>query len=69
MHKYTDVLERLFLLRRLEPWHRYSLKRLLKTPKLVFLDSGLLASMRGLTIERLAKERTAYGALLVTFVA
>ena len=69
VQKYTDVLERLFLLRRLEPWHRNSLKRLLKTPKLVFLDSGLLASMRGLTMERLAKERTAYGALLETFVA
>ncbi len=69
VQKYTDILERLFLLRRLEPWYRNSLKRLLKTPKLIFLDSGLLASMRGLTVERLAKDRAAYGALLETFVA
>ena len=66
--KYVGLLEQLFLVRRLEPWSRNKLKRLIKTPKLHFLDTGLLATLRGANAESLAKNRTAYGALLETFV-
>ena len=41
----------------------------MKTPKLFFLDSGLLAALTGLTPERIARDRSAFGALLETFVA
>jgi len=65
--KYTGILEQLFLVHRVSPWFRNQLKRLIKTPKLHFLDSGLLAAMLGLTAERIAKDRSSFGALLETF--
>lgn len=66
--KYIGILEQLFLLHRLSPWHRNELNRLVKTPKLHFLDSGLLASLLGLTAEKVTADRHAFGALLETFV-
>lgn len=66
--RYVGLLEQVFLVRRLEPWHRNELKRLVKTPKLHFIDSGLLAALQGLTVERLMQDRTRFGALLETFV-
>ncbi|MBV8063818.1 MAG: DUF4143 domain-containing protein [Nevskia sp.] len=66
--KYVGVLEQLFVVHRLRPWFRNHLKRLVKTPKLHFLDSGLLAATIGATAERIAKDRSVLGALLETFV-
>jgi len=66
--KYTGVFEQLFLVRTLPPWHNNALKRLTKTPKLHFLDSGLLSALKGLTPERIAAERSTFGAVLETFV-
>lgn len=66
--RYVGVLETLYLLRRPEPWWRNEAKRLIKTPKLHFLDSGLLAALRGLNAPRLSADRTPYGALLETWV-
>ena len=53
---------------RLEPRLRNQLNRLVRTPKLHFLDSGLLAAPRGLTVERLGRDRNPFGALLETLV-
>jgi hypothetical protein len=66
--KYVGILEQLFLVRRLDPWFRNELKRLVKTPKLHFLDSGLLAALLGVTTERVAADRAIFGKLLETFV-
>ncbi|MYF89571.1 MAG: ATP-binding protein [Boseongicola sp. SB0676_bin_33] len=66
--KYTGVFESLYLIHSLQAWHSNRLKRLIKSPKLHFLDSGLLAALKGLTLERIAKDRTAFGATLETFV-
>lgn len=66
--KYLGVLEQLFLCRRLEPWHGNRLSRLIKTPKLHFLDSGLLAALLGATPERIGEDRAVLGTLLETFV-
>ena len=66
--KYVGILEQLFLVRRLEPWFRNRLKRLVKTPKLHFLDSGLLATLLGVTAESVARDRGLFGKLLETFV-
>jgi predicted AAA+ superfamily ATPase len=41
---------------------------LVKTPKLHFLDSGLLSALLGATAERVAKDRSVLGTLLETFV-
>ena len=66
--KYTGILEQLFLVQRVSPWFRNELKRLIKTPKLHFVDSGLLATLLALTTEQIAKDRSTFGALLETFV-
>ncbi len=66
--KYMAIFEQLFLVRRLEPWFRNWLKRLVKTPKLHFLDSGLLAAILGITAERIVQDRTLLGPLLEAFV-
>ena len=66
--RYITVLEQLFLVRRIEPWFRNPLTRLVKTPKLHFLDSGLLAAMLGATAERIARDRSVLGPVLETFV-
>ena len=65
--RYVGILEQLFLVQRVSPWFRNQLNRLVKTPKLHFLDSGLLAALLGLTAERIAKDRSRFGALLETF--
>jgi hypothetical protein len=66
--KYVGVFESLFLIRTLPPWHSNRLKRLIKTPKLHFLDAGLLASLRDMTPERVRLDRGPFGAVLESFV-
>ncbi|MBO6639028.1 MAG: ATP-binding protein [Roseitalea sp.] len=66
--RYVGLLGQVFLIATLQPWFTNALKRIVKTPKLHFLDSGLLASARGLTAERIKADRGAFGALLESFV-
>lgn len=66
--KYTGIFEQLFLIRTLQPWYTNELKRLTKTPKIHFLDSGLLAALRDISTDRLLANRRLFGPLLETFV-
>jgi predicted AAA+ superfamily ATPase len=66
--KYVGIFESLFLLKTVQPWYSNALKRLTKTPKLQFLDAGLLAALRDITPDGLRQDRTLFGALLETFV-
>ena len=66
--RYMAVLENLFLVHFLPPWYTNALKRVTKSPKLHFLDAGLLAALRGITPDRLRRDRTPFGAVLETFV-
>jgi predicted AAA+ superfamily ATPase len=66
--RYVGLLEQIFLVASLPSWHTNAIKRIVKTPKLHFFDSGLLATSRGLTAERLSHDRGALGSLLETFV-
>ncbi|MBY3239440.1 ATP-binding protein [Rhizobium laguerreae] len=66
--KYVAILERLFLVRTIAPWSNNRLSRLVKTPKLHFVDTGLLASLREDDLETLRRDRTRFGALLESFV-
>lgn len=68
VERYLEVLERLFLVRRLPPWHRNSAKRLIKTPKVHLVDSGLAATLSGLTAEDWNTKRDRFGHLLESFV-
>jgi len=54
MASYLDLFVDLFLLRRLEPFHVNTSKRLVKSPRIYLRDSGLLHQLLGLgTIEQL----------------
>ena len=64
---YIALLERLFALERLPPWHGNRLSRLVKTPKLHVGDTGLAAALLGLDAGALAADRSLLGQFLETF--
>ena len=66
--RYVALLEQVFLVATLRPWYTNALKRIVKTPKLHFLDCGLLATTRGLTLDRVTADRKVFGALVESFV-
>lgn len=49
---YLDLLESLLMVRRLQPWHVNTAKRLVKAPKIYFRDTGLLHALTGIRDER-----------------
>lgn len=65
---HLDVLEKLFLIRRLPAWHSNRSKRLVKTAKIHICDSGLAAALADLRSEQWNPERTRFGHLLESFV-
>ncbi|MFN0152283.1 MAG: ATP-binding protein [bacterium] len=65
---YVTLLERVFLLDTLPPWHTNRLSRLVKTPKLHVGDTGLACALLGVDTAALAADRPLLGQLLETFV-
>lgn len=65
---YVTLLERVFLLEELPPWHSNRLSRLIKTPKLHMADTGIVAAVLGLDADALMADRMVLGQLLETFV-
>lgn len=49
VRRYLDLLEGLYLVRSLPPWSRNAGKRLLKSPKIYWRDSGVLHTLAGLS--------------------
>lgn len=68
VEQYISVLERLFLVRNLPAWHRSEVKRLVKTPKMHIIDSGLAATLSGLKATDWLAQRDRFGHLLESFV-
>ena len=66
--EYIDLLERLFLIDRLPPWHSNRLSRLVKTSKLHMGDTGVGCALLGLDHNALVKDRSVFGQFLETFV-
>ena len=67
--RYMTLLEATFLVQLLPSWSANLGHRLVKSPKLLISDTGLAASLLGVTAERLAENGTLLGGLLETFVA
>lgn len=65
---YVNLLERVFLVDELPPWHRNRLSRLVKTPKLHVGDTGVASALLGLDAHGLWQDRETLGQLLETFV-
>lgn len=65
----TRILEDLFLLTRLPPWHVNLSSRQVKTPKIYTTDTGLLTHMLNVSAQRLAADTTLAGPIVETFAA
>lgn len=65
---YVHLLQQVFFITLLPPWSTNKIKRLVKKPKIHFLDSGLLATARGETFSSVKGERSTWGSLLESFV-
>ena len=68
IREYLALLEQIFLIEQLQPWHSNRLSRLIKTPKMHLADTGLACSLLGVTSKILWKNKTLLGQLLETFV-
>ncbi len=66
--RYIGVLEQMYLLKRIDVWARNRFNRVVKTPKLQFIDSGLLSTLLDLSSEESQRDRTRFGNVLETFV-
>ena len=69
LRRYLALLEATFLIVLLPAWSSNLGKRLIKSPKLLLGDTGLLGHALGLDRERLNRERTLLGHVLENFVA
>ena len=68
IRSYLTLMERLFLVEFLPPWFSNRAKRLIKTPKLHFGDTGLACTLLRCGAAELYDQRVLLGQLLETFV-
>ena len=68
LRDYVTLLERVFVIETVPPWHSNRLSRLIKTPKIHVADTGLACAELGVDAEALARDRPLLGQLLKTFV-
>lgn len=66
--RYIGVFEQMYLLKRIDVWARNRLKRVVKTPKLQFIDSGLLAMLMDVAVKDVHLDKSRYGHILESFV-
>jgi uncharacterized protein len=67
LKRYFALLEATFLVQLLRPWAKNIGKRVIQTSKVYLNDTGLLASVLGLTLDRLKAEGPLAGSLLENF--
>ena len=68
IREYLTLLQQVFLIEQLQPWHSNRLSRLVKTPKLHLADTGLACALLGVTSDMLWQDRALLGQLLETFI-
>jgi predicted AAA+ superfamily ATPase len=66
--KYLGIFEQMFLLRRVRQWSGNGLARIVKSPKVQFIDSGLLCGLLGVNEDLLLRRRQHIGAVLESHV-
>ena len=66
--RYIGVFEQMYLLKRVEVWAKNRLSRVVKTPKMQFIDSGLLSTLADVTSAHAQQNRSRFGSILETFV-
>ena len=66
--KYLQLLQQIFIVDLLKPWYSNRGKRLIKAPKVHFIDTGLICSLQGISDNALLKDRNLFGHLLESYV-
>jgi len=69
LDRYLAILRTLFLVQEVPAWASNRGKRLVRAPRLHIADTGLAASLAGLSSDVIARDRTLLGPLLESFVA
>lgn len=68
VERYLNYLEQVYIIRRLPAWDSNYTKRLVKAPKVHFVDCGLAATLMGLPVQDWEQNRLLFGHLLESFV-
>ena len=68
VNRYVDILEQAFLVRKLAPYHANVGKRLVKSPKVYFRDTGLLHYFLGIRTAIQLETHPARGASWEAFI-
>lgn len=68
LNRYWTLFERTFLLRDLPPWSGNLASRIVKAPKVMFTDTGLLCHLLDITAVRLLADPLMAGSILENFV-
>ncbi len=68
IREYLALLEQIFLIEQLQPWHSNRLSRLIKTPKMHLADTGLACALLGVNSKSLWQDKALLGQLLETFI-
>ena len=66
--KYLQLLKQIFIVDLLKPWYVNKGKTLVKTPKVHFVDTGLICALLGMNDKALLSNRNAFGHLLESYV-
>lgn len=66
--EWVSILERSFIIQTVSPWHVNQTKRLVKMPKVYFVDTGLLCYLLGMTSEDHLQRYPKIGSVFENFV-
>ena len=65
---WLSVLESSYIIYLLQPWYNNLNKRIIKTPKLYFYDTGLLCYLLGITSQSLLEKHSMYGNIFENWI-
>lgn len=68
VNRYLDLLEEIFLIKRIPAWSRNLSARATGTPKVAMVDSGIAANLLGLDATQFKRPGGSFGPLLESFV-
>ena len=65
---WLGLLESSYIVFQLQPWYNNMNKRIIKSPKIYFYDTGLLCYLLGIKSEGVLKKNNAYGAIFENYI-
>ena len=68
IRRWIGLLEQSFIIFLLQPYHRNTGKRMVKSPKVYFIDTGLVCSLTGIRTEEMFRKGPMCGAIFENYV-